>query len=390
MNTTPIPWTDLSWNFASGCTPVSRGCANCYAMRQARRLRGRCGYPGDDPFRVVLHPERLHEPMRKRRASRIFACSMGDLFHEDIPDEYLDQAFAVMACSTYSLSGQAHTFQILTKRPERMLEYIGHPKREQRINDALADLIEQHSTRADRWRKPQLAEAWLPVLRRWPLPNVWPGVSIEDQEHADERIPYLLKTPIGPGAVRWVSCEPLLGPLDLEPYLIEPSERICANCWQFKSAKYEQRRGICRVHRALKPYPNTPACTQFEDMHASDFESAREWRGRIEWVVVGGETGPRARPCHPDWVRSLRDQAKGQGVPFFFKQWGEWAPRELFPEGLDVTHSLSRIGCFDRDSGEFTRGAMSVSAQHMVYVGRKRAGRLLDAREWGEYPQARR
>ena len=213
MGNTKIEWAEKVWNPVTGCSKISPGCENCYAERMAFRLRGRCGYPDGEPFRVTLRPQRLEEPMRWRKSSMVFVCSMGDLFHDDVPDDFIHRVFATI--------GQCpqHTFIILTKRPKRMKAFI---------EDYYA------------YESPT---------------NVWLGVTTENQEMADRRIPILLQIP---AVVRFVSVEPMLGPVDLA--------RGCE---------------------------------------------------KIDWVICGGETGPNARPMHPDWVRSLRDQCQSAGVPFF-------------------------------------------------------------------------
>jgi protein gp37 len=175
-----IGWTDRTWNPVSGCSKISPACDNCYAERMSKRMAGRFGYPKDKPFEVALHHDKLPQPLRWRKPSRIFVVSMGDLFHEDVPDEYVDDMFWVMALS------KRHTFQILTKRPRRMKRWMEWAKH------APHDLA--------------------PIRDTWPLPNVWLGVTAEDQHRADDRIPVLLSIP---AAVHFVSVEPMLGPIDL-------------------------------------------------------------------------------------------------------------------------------------------------------------------------------
>lgn len=307
MNDTNIPWTDYTWNPFSGCSPVSEGCRNCYARRMSKRLRGRAGYPADDPFRVTFHPNCLEEPLRMRKPRRIFVCSMGDLFHPDVPDERIDQVFAVMALCPQ------HVFQVLTKRPERMAQWVR--------NERSLHVVLQH------WKNSRQG------LNTWPLPNVWAGVSAENQATADERIPHLLNTP---AAVRFVSCEPLLGPVDLD---------------------------------GIWGYPGS-----------ADSEMLENWP--IHWIICGGESGPGARPIHPDWVRDLRDQCKAARVPFFFKQWGEWVefiangplPENCSFVGIDGSVRLGDCEDIDRDVC-------------MGRVGKKAAGNLLDGERWEQFPK---
>jgi protein gp37 len=265
MATTSIEWAERSWNFLAGCSLASPGCKNCYAAPMAARIErmnpalehyrgltkpsktgpqwtGKIGFAGD---------KKLMEPLRVRKPSMWFVNSMSDLFHEDVPDELIDRAFAVMALAPQ------HTFQVLTKRSARMREYCSTEGIRYRIEDAAYEMEAKH----------------YPLPIAWPLPNVWLGVSVEDQKRADERIPDLLATP---AAVRWISAEPLLGPVDIRPYM-----------------------------------PNALW---------NDLPSWKE--PELDWVVVGGESGKGARPFDPAWARSLRNQCAAAGVPFFMKQMG--------------------------------------------------------------------
>jgi len=255
MGNTSIEWTKMTWNPVTGCTPVSAGCRNCYARRMAQRLRGRYGYPADDPFRVTLHPDRLTEPSHWKKPQMIFVGSMTDLLHPDVPFAFLADVFQRMA------ECPQHVFQLLTKRPERLKQFYH-------------DLT---------WAFPA------------PLANVWLGVTVENQETADERIPLLLECP---GAVRFVSCEPLLGPVRFD-LLLEYTTR--------DDVAAETARILSVTSECILP----------------------EWHSRIDWVIVGGETGPAARPMHLDWARSIRDQCLAAGVPFFFKRDGPRGSREL-------------------------------------------------------------
>lgn len=226
---TKIPWADEVWNPVTGCTPISEGCQNCYAKRMSNRLRGRFGYPEDEPFRVTLHPDRLDQPLRWRKPRRVFVCSMGDLFHDAVPETFQGVIWSIMQMCPQ------HTFLILTKRAQLML------------------------FRLERYVLPLTGE----------LDNVWLGVTAENQQRADERIPVLLQIP---AAVRFVSLEPLLAGVDV--------------------------RGLLCTLNAYSIY---------------------EARAGIDWVIVGAETGPGARPMDNDWARSIRDQCRSAGVPFFMK-----------------------------------------------------------------------
>ena len=191
-----IEWTEKTWNPASGCTKISDGCKNCYAEKMAYRLQamGTKGY--ENGFAVTLHPEKLDEPLKHKKPTIYFVCSMGDLFHEDMPFEFIDSVWAVMAAA-----GQ-HTFQVLTKRPDRMKEYLENQKYSPNsLGIAFARIAGNKKTKD--------------FLQ--PLPNVWLGVTAENQEQADKRIPILLDTP---AALRFVSIEPMLSGIDLKKHLV--------------------------------------------------------------------------------------------------------------------------------------------------------------------------
>lgn len=315
---TKIEWTDLTWNPIAGCDLVSPGCTNCYAMRQAHRLASNPKTPhyagttravNGKPVwtgKIGIAPDKvLTAPLRRRKPTRYFVNSMSDLFHPGVPDDVIDRTLAVMALSPQ------HTFQVLTKRTDRVLTYFSHVNAH---GETRHEIIE---------RKARFfiedADAWMTEC--WPLPNVWLGTSVEDQRRADERIPELLRTP---AAVRFLSCEPLLGPVDL-----------------------------CTVDHG-----HAPALSY------------------LDWVIVGGESGPGARPMHPDWARSLRDQCQAAGVPFFFKQWGAWAPWD------DDNWSLP-AGADDVEAHEKAR---TIDGVEFLRVGKRAAGRLLDGRTWDEVP----
>lgn len=331
---TRIEWTDATWNPVTGCTKVSEGCDHCYAETIAHRFAGTAAYPNG--FDVTLRPERLDQPLRWRRPRRIFVNSMSDLFHKDVPDEYIARVFAVMALAPQ------HTFQVLTKRPGRMRSLF---------------------TSVDFWRTVGYIcdDAGNPDVapdRLHPAPNVWLGVSVENQKWADVRIPQLLVTP---AAVRFLSCEPMLAPVTLD--LIRYFDADCSGCSGIQSPAHDKSCGN---------------------------EPGEHWG--IDWVIVGGESGPHARPMHPDWARSLRDQCVAAGVAFHFKQWGEWgfqgdSIRQCFiwPDGTAL------------EAGETQRSPINglpipaaVPSRpgwvHLVRVGKRAAGRELDGRTWDEYP----
>jgi protein gp37 len=294
-----IEWTEATWNPVTGCTKVSAGCDNCYADRFAERWRGLPGHPYEQGFDLRLWPDRLVLPLRWRRPRMVFVNSMSDLFHDQVPDEFIAAVFATMA-----LAGR-HTFQVLTKRHARMRHLLTSPGFHRKVGQQATELISSRP-----WRCWQLdlggqrlagdsglgagwtatpgpaGHQWLP---RWPLPNVWLGVSAENQRWAEIRIPALLRTP---AAVRFVSCEPLLGAIDLK-----------AAVWSM---------GSQRGHGLAASFVHAGGC-------------CNRFHG-LDWVIAGGESGPRTRPMHPDWPRQLRDQCAAAGVAFFFKQWGGRTP----------------------------------------------------------------
>lgn len=329
-----IEWTDATWNPIRGCSVVSEGCRNCYAMQVAARFNQPeqayegLAYRNDSGAHwtgeVRLVEKHLFDPLRWMRPRRIFVNSMSDLFHESIPDKWIFQIFDVM------YSAKRHIFQVLTKRPERMLRVISNSM----------------------------------YLTNSPLDNVWLGVSVEDQKTADERVPLLMKTP---SAVRFVSAEPLLGPIDLEMLTDGPDD---GGGWVYRHWNAFDGRNWCDCRDSIHPIGSSP----------------------INWVIVGGESGPKARPMHPDWARSLRDQCVSAGIPFFFKQWGEWANVGECddPCGRCVMAKRAWNGTAWRGSEltgtEWEAGSHLTGALQLHPVGKKAAGRLLDGREWNEYP----
>ena len=268
-----IQWTDATWNPVRGCSRVSAGCENCYAERQARR-GDRPGGPYEGLTRstskgpvwsgkIRLVPEKLEDPLRWQKPRRIFVNSMSDLFHEDVPDEYIYGVLGVAALTPW------HTYQILTKRPERMLEIMSAFRELEDV--AVRSIVgaAMHQTGA----YPVCQVDW----DAWPLENVWLGVSIESQDHLD-RWTALRDTP---AAVRFISYEPALGPLDIFAHLHGPG-------------------GTCdREHH------------------------------KLDWLIVGGESGPGARPCDVRWIRSIIKQCREAGVACFVKQLG---PRPLIEQ----------------------------------------------------------
>ena len=523
---TNIEWTDETWNPIVGCSVVSPGCTNCYAMKQAARIEmmheGRHAphaKPGDPefpttPYAGLTQPskagavwtgkvalasdETLTKPLRWKRGRRIFVNSMGDLFHESVPDAWIDRVFAVMALAPQ------HVFQVLTKRSKRMMIYCSDPNVTHRVAQAIDGiLVDQDHERdpVERWAKVPGFEAYetsthgnvrrdraiikpinnplydrpsvtlwrenepttvyvhIIVLRAhrgdppdgcesrhrngnrqdnrlanlewasgsinqkdkvrhgsnggpakitreqaadirakrrtertqqsvadeygvsrslvsmiesrrvwpdalaWPLSNVWKGVSAEDQARADERIPDLLATP---AAVRFVSAEPLLSALDLSGWLYDRRRKGIFGASGAGLVHREAGREDVRHHTERR----------FGD-------SDRDKLASLNWVICGGESGPGARPMHPDWARSIRDQCAAAGVAFFFKQWGEWHPCEMHN---GVAYQFDGVAPFDSWNTPVFDPHQE-SGINFRRLGKARAGRLLDGVEHNGYPR---
>jgi len=303
---TSIEWTDATWSPVTGCTKVSTGCKHCYAERLFPRVYGKDTVlyhpntmnPGTRPRKftdVKLHPERLEQPLHWKKPRMIFVNSMSDLFHEDVPFEFIDKIFAVMALT------KRHTFQILTKRPERMLEYLT-------INDlwahkVLPEIDKLHSAYGS------------PVEYIWPLRNVWLGISCENQATADERIPVLLQVP---AAVRFLSCEPLLDEINLSRYL--------------GKSMYCDRHGFVSYIK-WTTMKTCGLCMEEMSCAAGSATSLRRELSHLDWIIIGGESGPNYRPMNLDWAYSIGNQCQEADVPFFFKQ---TAGKKEIPEDLQV------------------------------------------------------
>ena len=317
-----IEWTDATWSPTVGCSVVSPGCTNCYAMKLAARLERM----GSEKYVGLTHGSKagpvwnglvwldegaLMLPLRWKKPRRIFVNSMSDLFHEDLPDEAIDRVFAVMQRAS------RHTFQILTKRADRMCDYV---------TALYAEADDNNRRWFDRgfvW--PLGAATEMARERVVPFPNVWLGVSVEDQARADERRQSLADV-AAQRWLTWASYEPALGPINWTG-------------WEF-----------------------------------------------LRWIVSGGESGPQARPSHPDWHRVTRDWCAQNGSAYLFKQWGAYRPG-----GIDLTDG---IALFDDGSQRAASWLFAANDQErkgveaMRRVGKKRAGRLLDGREHNEFPEA--
>ncbi len=317
MNTTTIEWTDRTWNPVTGCTKVSQGCKNCYAERIYERFNGKGN------FKLVhLHPERLNAPAGWEKPSMVFVNSMSDLFHEAVPFYFINQVFLKM------LYTRRHTYQVLTKRPERALKFLNWLKESDDV--MYKDIITNK--------------------------GIWIGVSIEDQKTADERIPLLLQIP---AAVRFLSCEPMLAPIKLS-HLI--------------------------------------GRTTFA-------------KNDIQWIICGGESGPQARPMHPDWARGIRDYCNRASIPFFFKQWGQWIPYEVdsppywYCSATDTCYDGHLLNFTDElgNPGRLNGGRWMDGTEAQIYcmdtqnelcmflgTGKKKAGHLLDGKAHHEFPNLKK
>lgn len=293
-----ISWTDSTWSPVTGCDPISPGCKHCYAKREVEQRwskNPKSVFFGRAFSDVQCHESALIQPLRWKKGRKIFVCPRADLFHDDVPDHFLDKVFAIMA------QAPQHTFQVLTKRPERMRKYLSWNFRGAAIAQLASGSI----------------DVSIATSSVFALPNVWLGVTVENQEAANERIPLLLQTQ---AVIRWISAEPLLGEVDL----------------------------------SALPYPTVV-------------------KGNLHWVVVGGESGKHARPMSPDWARSLRDQCAAAGVPYFFKQWGEWLPMLGQCEGVPVKQKT-----------------VTSDGWVMGWAGTKAAGRLLDGVLHDAFPEVLR
>lgn len=361
MNRTSIEWCSMTVNpirarhretgrVGHYCEKVSTGCKHCYSSR----LQPRFGMPafneqrGDDAIEPFLDVDRLAQVLRRRTPERIFWCDMTDLFGAWVADAWIAACLGVMALTPH------HTHMILTKRGERRRDFFAfHGGNYERnlawwINAACDALATDHHKMTAGIR---LRERTPRVL---PLPNVWHGDSVEHQETADARIPLLLQTP---AAVRFLSVEPLLEPVDLAPYL------------------------------DFRHPPGDP----------------QRMRRTLDWVIVGGESGPNARPMHPTWARDIRDQCVAAEVPYFFKQWGEHRGVEAvanhpdqdgvhFEPGIPLG-SMDKLARWE-DDGTCRRPSPDVPVQeffrpgfYSVKLGKKKAGRELDGRTWNQFPQ---
>ena len=283
-----IEWLDggASWNPITGCTPISEGCANCYAKTMAEtRLRGMFGYDKEDPFKITFHEDKVTQPLKWKRPRKIFVCSMGDLFHDDVKNWQIVRVFCAIGLA------QQHTFLILTKRPERMKHY----------------------------------------MEKFNPKNVWIGVTAENQRTADERIPILLDTP---AAKRFVSVEPMLEAMNIFNYIC-PGTKVHMSISvdgalrnkTFSGFQFDDGRQMTRAE-AKKQLEKLQAqgIKAIGSNKCDNFDPSEGCKGHkkviLDWVICGAETGQNARPMDLIWARDLRNQCAAVNVPFFFKKAG--------------------------------------------------------------------
>lgn len=355
---TKIEWTKSSdgtpgstWNPVTGCVEISAGCDHCYAKSMAERFRGTPGHYYENGFDVTLREDKLDLPLRWTKPRRIFVNSMSDLFHDQIPTEYIAEVFAVMALA------ERHTFQVLTKRHARMRSLLNSGDFAWTVWHAVLAATHRLSIPV-----PETISTWFAHgadrQTMHPLPNVWLGVSVENQRWADIRVPVLLSTP---AAVRFLSMEPLLGPVNLTHMDVEGR----AEGMYWINALTGRNTDMAR------PCADVP---------------------HVDWVIVGGESGAGARPMNPDWARTLRDQCVQAKVPFHFKQHGCWAPVDAGEERPGDMWVLGEGGMEPTPWTPETQGAPAgrwgVAADRVVrHMTKQEAGRELDGRTWDETPE---
>jgi protein gp37 len=313
------------WNVVTGCTKVSQGCKNCYAEVMHKRLQGMSPskYNHDFLSGAHEHEDLLTLPLKWKTPRTVFVNSMSDLFHVDVSFHFIDAVFRVMN------DLEQHTYIILTKRPDRMKAFF-------------------------EWKQDNsLFITWQPKS------NIWLGVSIEDQKTADERIETFVKIQC---PVRFLSCEPLLGPINLNH----------CSPWINQNTGTEIAWVDCLDSHPIGS-PNKPF---------------------IDWVIVGGESGKNARPMHPNWVRSLKDQCEESNIPFFFKQWGEWMPDREFTSIQEISddptvhkQEISLIKKNGIHDNRILLDGVTEPLYRMVKVGKKKSGNTLDGRQYLEFPK---
>jgi protein gp37 len=339
MAKTKIEWTDESSNpikfrlIATGqagyhCEKIAPGCAHCFAERINKRFGTKLPFSLQSAQKVepFINQAEIDRLLSLRRPRKVFAFDMTDAFAPFIPEDMLFHCLAVFALQRHI------TFQVLTKRASLMKEIMNDSKTPEHIEEHVEQICAERG--------------WCPPEFEWPLPNLWLGGSVSDQKTTDEIVPEVIQTN---AAVRFVSAEPLLGQIRLDSIQPEDYDLDINAFWPFDS----------------------------DNM------------GKIDWVIVGGESGPSARPMHPDWARSLRDQCQTAIVPFFFKQWGKWLPDDQI-DRINPAHypgfAKAYFGGLGVDGG-WAPGTWTTTLGMCMYrMGKKKAGRLLDSCEHNDFP----
>lgn len=359
---TKIEWSDATWNPTRGCTKIAQGCKNCYAETFAERFRGVPGHPYEQGFDPRLAPEQLTIPLKWKKPRRIFVDSMSDLFHEAFPDEHIAAVFGVMALTPW------HTYQVLTKRPERAAALFARMWSENVMISWLRCTATDWITTTA--RDVLFARPWADVLNRasaalaergfdgegfvpeWPLPNVWIGTSIAEQKDADKNIPYLLQIP---AAVRFLSVEPIIGPVDLRH--TKHIERVTFDehgCW-------------------ANDVPVEIDALTGSWVVADGADTGKG--SAVQWVIVGGESGHGARPCNVEWISSIVQQCKDAGVPAFVKQLG--------------AKPFVRCGNCGKGIGRHVGGGFvdACGPTHAVLIGEMTRIRSVKGGDWNEWSE---
>lgn len=336
------------WNPTTGCDKISQGCKFCYAEVMHKRLRGMGQKKYQHPFlgHLQMHDDELWKPIGWKKPRTIFVNSMSDLFHKDVSDAFLDKVFAVMVIC------HEHTFQILTKRADRLYEYFSVGKAV--LVERWANAIYEVGV-TDKSEDPDIAHCWVHNMceDQWPRPNIWIGVSAENQETLDLRAPFLVKVD---AHVRFISYEPAIGPITLG--------------WNANNIRVHPKHG-CNIH----------------------------------WLIAGGESGQKARPFHPNWFNDIRQQCQAMGIKFFFKQYGKWGTRwvntrndlpvfKMYDSYLRWTQKdWVKKGdvCVDVDGKICNTGADMQKAKYPVAIlqnlGKGESGNVLDGVQYLEYPE---
>lgn len=348
---TGIEYLDATWGPIKGCSHKSSGCVNCWAERQAARFNN----PGDFFHGLTagaqwtgnaqFYEHELYKPIRWKRPRRIGVCFMGDLFHETVHFEWIAKVFAVMAYA------KQHTFLVLTKRPQRMAEFLDWAGSRVCPVLCLFDYIEDD------------VKIKTENITPWPIPNVWLGVSVEDQLNASMRIPILLRVP---AALRYVSAEPLIGRINLRHLDVDAV--------------------------------GDPEWCQIDALAGRQTDMGRpcpDLSSKLDWVICGGESGRCARPMHPKWALDLRDQCKETGVPFYFKQFGEWISDSEYTHivnargyiGPDIAKARFQSLDVNGRTSDFDPGPKDFVNSECVYLlGKAKTGHVLDGQVYNELP----